>query len=149
MNNDDFIPYIPPNHGNGPLTIDKDITQRVNDGIDIVTPAVIEVVAWMLIHGRLGGADEAQLLNGLGLELRPNRHGTFDVRPKQEFIDIGKKEQEQLLALHESMKAKIMEGIGSLTPDDRLEVFCRYCPHCGDTQPEDPKAMRCQCWNDE
>jgi len=32
------------------------------------------------------------------------------------------------------------------TQDQRRYVFEKFCPHCGDEQPE---VGICQCWNDE
>jgi DNA-directed RNA polymerase specialized sigma24 family protein len=37
--------------------------------------------------------------------------------------------------------------LDALSDDQRLELFGRYCAHCGCKQPE--SGMRCQCWNDE
>lgn len=81
-----MTPYLPPNHGAGPLTLDKDIAWRVNhDGSDLVTENVIGAVAWMLVHGRLTKAERAQLLNGLGLEYVDRGQGVRVVQPKQEY----------------------------------------------------------------
>lgn len=33
--------------------------------------------------------------------------------------------------------------LDELTPEERLQVFSKYCQCCGDKNPE------CQCWNDD
>lgn len=37
----------------------------------------------------------------------------------------------------------VFEALDSLTDEQRLNVFSRYCTHCGSRNP------RCQCMNDE
>jgi hypothetical protein len=42
---------------------------------------------------------------------------------------------------------ELKERLDALSDDQRLELFGRYCAHCGCKQSE--SGMRCQCWNDE
>lgn len=41
------------------------------------------------------------------------------------------------------IKLEIENLLDRITPDERLEVFNKYCVHCGDKNP------RCYCWNDD
>ena len=43
----------------------------------------------------------------------------------------------------EVLTNSIMDMLDILTDDERLEIFYRYCVHCGS------KDVKCQCWNDE
>jgi len=45
------------------------------------------------------------------------------------------------------MPEPAITALDSLSDDQRLEVFARYCTHCGCIQPE--AGQGCQCWNDE
>ena len=38
---------------------------------------------------------------------------------------------------------KVEDCLKEMTDDERLELFNKYCKHCGGNNP------RCQCWNDE
>lgn len=81
-----MTPYRPPNAGDGPLTIAKDLCWRVNPNEeDLVTPAVIGAVAWAYTHMHLANAQKTELLNGLGLEWHEGRMGESVLRPKFEF----------------------------------------------------------------
>ena len=81
-----MTPYRPPNAGDGPLTIDKDLCWRINrESEDVVTPAVVSVVAWAFVHTHLTNAQKTELLNGLGLEWHEDRLGMSVLRPKHEF----------------------------------------------------------------
>lgn len=81
-----MTPYRPPNAGDGPLMIAKDLCWRVNpENEDLVTPAVIGAVAWAFLHVRLTNAQKTELLDGLGLEWHEDRFGISTLRPKHEF----------------------------------------------------------------
>lgn len=43
----------------------------------------------------------------------------------------------------------VREALSRLTSEERLALFRDYCSSCGDAQPDDPRARRCQCWNDD
>ena len=36
-----------------------------------------------------------------------------------------------------------LKSINQLTDEQRVDVFSKFCKHCGDTDP------KCQCWNDK
>ena len=40
-------------------------------------------------------------------------------------------------------KRDVSKILDELNDSERQEVFSKYCPHCGDKNPQ------CQCWNDE
>lgn len=40
-------------------------------------------------------------------------------------------------------RATITALLIDMRPEERLEIFSRFCQHCGSDDP------RCQCWNDE
>lgn len=39
--------------------------------------------------------------------------------------------------------SKVVELLKLLDPEDRMEIFGKFCKHCGGDDPN------CQCWNDE
>jgi len=40
-------------------------------------------------------------------------------------------------------KITIKDQLDLLSDEERFNIFCNYCLHCGSLNPE------CQCWNDE
>lgn len=58
---------------------------------------------------------------------------------------IEARDREVSAARAESVRA----ALSRMTSEERLELFRDYCTSCGDAQPTDPQARRCQCWNDD
>lgn len=64
---------------------------------------------------------------------------------------VSKREAVEACALEVSAARTeaVREALSRMTAKERLEVFRDYCTSCGRPQPSDPRAGRCQCWNDD
>lgn len=56
--------------------------------------------------------------------------------------------EEDLLEKDKRLIITLILLLDTLTNDQRIEVFSKFCVHCGIRQPNDV-MQKCQCWNDE
>lgn len=50
------------------------------------------------------------------------------------------------LAARMTLAWQASQPLDAMSDEQRMEIFERYCIHCGRKQPE---GRKCQCWNDE
>lgn len=89
------------------------------------------------------GERTTHFLNGMipshaSLEERASMYPFAEKLARNEMVD------EIHVMLRELIKnSTIIEQLNKLTNDERMEIFGKFCNHCGN------KDHLCQCWNDE
>lgn len=79
-----FLPYVPPNEGEGLLSVDRDIAWRLG-ARGLVTPAVIGAISWARNHFDFPVQKHRAILDGLGLEYHHIPSGATILRPQARY----------------------------------------------------------------
>ncbi len=80
-----FIPYQPPNEGDGLITVDRDLAWRLS-ARGLVTPAVIGAISWARNNFEIPAAKHQAILKGLGLRYRQLPSGTTFLQPQDRYL---------------------------------------------------------------
>ena len=119
----EFIPYTPPNEGEGLQFTDRDLCWRINPR-GLVTPAVIGAVCWALNNFPMPDAQRAAILTGLGLEQLHMPAGCTELRPKDAYRQIPFKGMTTHLPIQSVHTAfSLVTPVQPLIAYDAIEVY--------------------------
>lgn len=118
-----FEPYVPPNEGEGLLTVDRDLCWRINER-GLVTPAVIGAVCWARNNFPMPEAQRAAILTGLGLEQHRMPAGGTELRPVALYRQTAVKgPHTPNLRTHVHTAFSLVTPVLSLIAYDAIEVY--------------------------